>query len=148
MKEFILAPGNMWIVLVFVLVCLDLFVLHRMYLTLVAVAAFLAGFFARLFMPFPGQVATFVLVGLFLLWKGRKPVERWREKTLAERKKARAFAETLDPTVVDAIPGPTLPGKILVKGIVLPARAHRSIREGTPVKITSSGPAEIWVKPR
>ena len=146
--EFITFRGNIWIVMVFVLVCLDLVLKSRMALTVIAVGAFFAAFFARLFMPFYGQVIIFVSVAGLLLWKGLGPIRRWREQTLKRTSQALDYARSLEAVVVDPIRRSTLPGRVLVDGIIMPARSRRPIPEGAAVVVTSAGPDEVWVRPK
>lgn len=148
MNEFFLDRGSFWLVLMLLLVCFDFLLKDRLYLTMVALAAFLVAVLAKLGLPVLGQAAFFAASSALFLWKLRAPVQRWREETNRQSEEAIEDLRSRKMVVVQSITSPNVPGRVLVDDIVVPARSRNVIFEGAEVQVVSAGPSELWVAPR
>ena len=136
MKEFFLIPVNMWLAAVMVLVCVELLVDTRLYLTMLALAAFVTSMAARTSSPLYAQLLVFAGMAALFILKARRPLHRWRTDSLKQTSEALSHLRSTSGLLMDPIPSSTVPGKVLVEGVPDEIRGSADVQAaylGAPV---------------
>ncbi len=141
-------PLNYWLMFTGLLVILDLIARRGMYLVLVGVGCFIAAFLASLGLGLTVQVSAFILVSIFLVVFYHEALLKKRTATLKGIDSVLDWLQNQEIVVIETIHGPWRPGSIIINGILFPAKAHRTIPEGTSVQITDRIIGGFLVKPK
>jgi membrane protein implicated in regulation of membrane protease activity len=147
MAQVFFNPLNYWLILTALLVIIDRIAGDRLHFVLAGVAAFAAAFLASLSFGLIWQIAVFVVVAVLLLVFALKPLQRIRRSTLRAIEEALEWYNKGEVVVIEEICSGR-PGKVLVDGHVLPARANKRIAAGTSVSVAAVRPAALCVRLR